>query len=92
MIYLLLESALQSELDAHLDDDERKKGNRRNGLSRKTLKTKEGTFDLSTPRDRDGEFEPQIVRKRETILAESLESKIITLYGLGMSSGIYLSI
>ena len=92
MIYLLLESALQSEMDAHLDDDERKKGNRRNGLSRKTLKTKKGTFDLSTPRDRDGEFEPQIVRKRETILAESLESKIITLYGLGMSSGIYLSI
>lgn len=80
MIYLLLESALQSEMDAHLDDDERKKGNRRNGLSRKTLKTKEGTLDLSTPRDRDGEFEPQIVRKRETILAESLESKIIALY------------
>ena len=80
-----LESALQSEMDEHLTDDERFKGNRRNGHSRKTLKTKEGTFDISTPRDRDGEFEPQIVRKRETILAESLESKIIALYGLGMS-------
>lgn len=80
-----LESSLQSEMDEHLTDEERFKGNCRNGLSRKTLKTKEGTFDISTPRDRDGEFEPQIVRKRETILAESLESKIIALYGLGMS-------
>jgi putative transposase len=59
--------------------------NRKNGHGHKKVKTKEGTFDLLTPRDRDGVFEPQIVRKRETILAESLESKVIGLYGLGMS-------
>jgi putative transposase len=80
-----LESALQSELDTHLDEFERTKGNRKNGHGHKKVKTKEGTFDLLTPRDRDGVFEPQIVRKRETILAESLESKVIGLYGLGMS-------
>jgi putative transposase len=80
-----LESALQAEIDDHLENTDRTKGNRRNGTSRKTLKTQEGSFDISTPRDRFGEFEPQIVRKRETILVENLESKIIGLYGLGMS-------
>lgn len=81
-----LESALQAEMDNHLNEGERSKGNRRNGLSHKQVKTKEGTFDIATPRDRNGEFEPQIVRKRETILLESLEPKIIALYGLGMST------
>ena len=80
-----LEAALESELDAHLDEDQRDQGNRKNGRTTKKLKTAEGTIEISTPRDRDSEFEPQIVRKRETILAESLEQKIIGLYGLGMS-------
>ena len=80
-----LESALQAEMEAHLAEMGRDNGNRRNGLTHKVLKTKEGSFELTTPRDREGDFEPQIVRKRETILAESLEDKIIALYGLGMS-------
>lgn len=80
-----LESALQAEMEAHLTETGRDNGNRRNGLTQKVLKTKEGSFELTTPRDREGDFEPQIVRKRETILAESLEDKIIALYGLGMS-------
>jgi putative transposase len=80
-----LESALQAEMEAHLTQTGRDNGNRRNGLTQKVLKTKEGSFELTTPRDREGDFEPQIVRKRETILAESLEDKIIALYGLGMS-------
>lgn len=80
-----LESALQAEMEAHLTKTARDNGNRRNGLTQKVLKTKEGSFELTTPRDREGDFEPQIVRKRETILAESLEDKIIALYGLGMS-------
>ncbi len=80
-----LESALNAEMDEHLDEDERNKGNRKNGLSTKKVKTTDGTFELSTPRDRNGDFEPQIVRKRETILAESLEKRIIGMYGLGMS-------
>lgn len=85
MLKDFLETALQAEMDDHLDDEQRLKGDRKNGYSTKELKTAEGTIDLSTPRDRSGEFDPQIVRKRETILAESLEQKIIGMYGHGMS-------
>jgi putative transposase len=80
-----LESALESELESHLDEEQRNLGNRKNGQSSKLLKTANGSFDLTTPRDRNSDFEPQIVRKRETILGESLEKKIIGMYGLGMS-------
>ena len=80
-----LESALQGEMDEHLDESERTKGNRRNGTSKKTLKTSDGSFELETPRDRESGFEPDIVKKRETILADNLEKKIIGMYGLGMS-------
>lgn len=80
-----LEAAMEAELDEHLDDEQRDNGNRRNGHGTKRLKTGDGTIELDTPRDRSSSFEPQIVRKRETILAESLEHKIIGMYGLGMS-------
>jgi putative transposase len=80
-----LESALEGEMEAHLDEVERSQGNRRNGTSKKLLKSADGSFELETPRDRGSSFEPEIVRKRETILADNLEHKIIGLYGLGMS-------
>jgi transposase-like protein len=80
-----LEELLQGEMDAHLDSEEREQGNRRNGKSRKSVKTSQGSIELETPRDRSGSFEPEVVKKRETILADSLEDKIIGLYGLGMS-------
>lgn len=80
-----LESALDAEVEEHLDEGERTRGNRRNGKNKKIVKSSEGSFELETPRDREGTFEPEIVKKRETILADNLESKIIGLYGLGMS-------
>lgn len=80
-----IEAALEAELDEHLDDEQRDNGNRKNGKTSKRLKTAEGTLDIETPRDRDASFEPQLVKKRETILAESLEQKILGLYGHGMS-------
>jgi putative transposase len=80
-----LESALEAEATEHLDLEERSNGNRRNGTNKKLLKTSDGSFELETPRDRNGTFEPEIVKKRETILADNLEDKIIGLYGLGMS-------
>lgn len=80
-----LESALESELDSHLDEGERSQGNRKNGKVSKRLKTSSGTLDLETSRDRLGSFEPELIKKRETVLADSLESKIIGLYGHGMS-------
>lgn len=80
-----LDSALEAELSSHLDEDERLSGNRRNGKTSKDIKTSSGIISIQTPRDRNATFEPEIIRKRETILAESLESKIIGMYGLGMS-------
>lgn len=80
-----LEAALEAELEDHLQEHKEEEPNRRNGHGSKLLRTSEGTMDLSTPRDRSGSFEPEIVKKRQTILADNLESKIIGLYGLGMS-------
>jgi transposase-like protein len=81
----MLNSMLEGEIDGHLNEEERDTGNRRNGKNKKLLKTSSGTIEVTTPRDRSGSFEPSIVRKRETIMAESLEDKIIGLYSLGTS-------
>lgn len=85
MLKSFLEAALEGELDAHLDVDERKEGNRKNGKTSKTLQTSDGPLEIETGRDRNATFEPELVKKRETILADTLEPKIIGLYGLGMS-------
>jgi transposase-like protein len=81
----MLNSILEGEIESHLDDEERENGNRKNGKSKKLLRTSSGTIEVTTPRDRAGSFEPEMVKKRETILAQSLEDKIIGLYGLGTS-------
>lgn len=80
-----LDSALEAELESHLDTEERLSGNRKNGKTSKEVRTSSGTISIDTPRDRSSTFEPELIRKRETILAESLEQKIIGMYGLGMS-------
>ena len=80
-----LEAALQAELDEHLEQEDPEQNNRKNGYNTKLLKTGAGSIELDTPRDRNSDFSPEIVKKRETILANSLESKIIGMYGLGMS-------
>jgi transposase-like protein len=80
-----LEAALEAEMEGHLDDFERTNGNKRNGKGVKTLKTMDGEVTIETPQDRQSSFTPQIVKKRETVLAENIAPKIIGLYGLGMS-------
>jgi transposase-like protein len=85
MLKGFIEKALESEMESHLDQTERQKGNKRNGKGKKTIKSSAGSFTIETPQDRLSTFEPELVRKRQTILAESLEDKIIGLYGLGMS-------
>jgi putative transposase len=80
-----LEAALEAEMDLHLDGEERRKGNRRNGRVSKQVRTSEGLIEVESSRDRSGRFEPQIVKKRETVLAENLEPRILSMYGLGMS-------
>ncbi|MGP9417351.1 IS256 family transposase, partial [Halomonas sp. AOP7-E1-9] len=59
--------------------------NRKNGGSPKTMKSPAGRFELTTPRDRNGTFEPQIVKKHQTQLTDELERKVIALYALGNS-------
>ncbi|MDB5252819.1 MAG: transposase, partial [Flaviaesturariibacter sp.] len=88
LLQQLLEAALEGELAGHLKEEQpylEEESNRRNGHSRKQLRTSGGTIELATPRDRLGSFEPELVKKRQTILADSLEDKILGMYGLGMS-------
>ena len=85
LLQSFLEKALEAEMEAHLDEDERNQGNKRNGKGKKTVKSSSGELTISTPQDRQSSFEPEIIKKRETILAENLEDKIIGLYSLGMS-------
>ena len=83
LIKQLTEAALQAEQEQHLENDSGK--NRKNGYSTKTIKSAAGSFELNTPRDRDGSFEPQLIKKHQTHLTEDLERKIIALFALGNS-------
>jgi len=79
-----IEKALESEMEAHLSLSNPSAKNKRNGKGKKTIKSGLGTFEVQTPTDRNSSFEPEIIKKRQTILAENLSEKIIGLYGLGM--------
>lgn len=83
LIKQLTEAALEGEIDSHLAQE--LSVNRRNGKSKKTIKSLNGNFELSTPRDRRGTFSPQLVKKHQTTISNEIEGKIIALYGLGMS-------
>jgi len=83
LIKNLTEAALEGELDSHLGQEIT--ANRRNGKSQKTIKSLNGNFELRTPRDRDGTFAPQLVKKHQTSLNDEIEQKIIAMYGVGLS-------
>ena len=83
LIKNLTEAALEGELDSHLGQEVT--ANRRNGKSQKTIKSLNGNFELRTPRDRDGTFTPQLVKKHQTSLNDEIEQKIIAMYGVGLS-------
>lgn len=86
LIKQILEAALEGEMESHLQEcEEQNQPNRRNGKLKKSLKTTSGSFELETPRDRESSFEPEIVKKRQTVLNESLDNRVLALYGLGMS-------
>jgi putative transposase len=82
-----LEEALEAEMAEHLSDPANgsEAGNKRNGRGSKTVKGTSGEFTIQTPQDRHSNFEPEIIKKRQRVLADNLEEKIIGLYGLGMS-------
>ncbi len=83
LIKQLTEAALKAELDNHLKTsvDE---PNRKNGTTSKTIKSGSGSFELDTPRDRAGTFEPQLVKKNQTRLTPEMDRKILSMFGLGM--------
>ena len=89
----VLENILEVEMGEHLDRDkydrqtdiDQDDRNYRNGYSKKTLRSSFGDVDLDVPRDRKAEFEPQIIKKYETVCNE-LDKKIISLYAKGMST------
>ncbi len=83
LIKNLAEAALEAELGSHLGQEV--SANRRNGKSKKTIKSLDGNFELETPRDRNSTFSPKLVKKHQTTLSDEIEQKIIALYGLGMS-------
>lgn len=85
----LVERALEGELTHHLGYEKNDpvgygSGNSRNGKSRKTLKSEQGEVEIAIPRDRQGNFEPQLVRKHQTRW-DGLDEKIIALYARGMT-------
>ena len=91
MVGEMLENGLDGELDDELGytkyDYRNKEGNNsRNGYSKKTLKTSFGETEIKVPRDRDGEFEPQLVKKNQTTLTGDIEEKIISMYAKGMTT------
>jgi putative transposase len=85
----LIERALQGELTHHLGYEKHSaegygSGNSRNGTSRKTLKGKKGQIEVEVPRDRTGEFEPQLIKKNQRRF-DGFNEKIISLYARGMT-------
>ncbi len=81
----LEKKALEAEMDGQLSDSERSNGNKRNGKGTKTIKSGISSFEIQTPSDRHSNFEPELIKKRQTILADNLSDKIIGLYGLELS-------
>ncbi|WP_281649223.1 IS256 family transposase, partial [Parendozoicomonas sp. Alg238-R29] len=83
-----VETALNAELDDHLGYEKNSHsptGNKRNGSTSKKLKTEDGQFSIESPRDRDGTFDPQFVKKRQTRFT-TMDDKILSLYAKGMTT------
>lgn len=90
----LLGDTLQGMLEAELEDDlgyskydykNKETDNRRNGFSKKTATSSMGGISLDIPRDRDGEFEPQVVKKHQTDIS-SIEDQVLSMYAKGMTT------
>ena len=83
LIKKLTEATLEAEQDSHLAQDV--VPNRKNGNTRKTVKSTVGPFVLKTPRDRAGNFELQLIKKYQAFVNDEIEAKILSMYGLAMS-------
>ncbi len=85
---ITVEVALNAEFDEHLGYEKNQKSNAdnyRNGNTSKILKNEDGQFELVTPRDRNGTFEPELVKKNQTRFT-SMDDKVLSLYVRGMTT------
>ena len=85
----IFESLLHGELNSHLGYEnnskiEKNNTNRRNGYSKKSLKTSNGEVDINVPRDRESSFEPKIIPKHKKDVS-SIENKVLSMYAKGLS-------
>lgn len=90
MVGTFLENSLEAELDEELgyskyDYRNKETENSRNGHSSKRLSTSNGELAIKVPRDREGEFEPHLVKKHQNSLTNDIEEKILSLYAKGMT-------
>lgn len=87
MLQHMINRSLEAEMQTHVGHarHDRSGGNARNGKSRKTVRSTLGDLHIQTPRDREGSFEPQLVKKRQVRLA-GMEEKILALYARGMTT------
>ena len=85
---ITIEAALNAELDDHLGYDKNEvtgSDNSRNGYTSKTIQTEDGQFEIDTPRDRKGDFEPKLVKKNQRRMP-SVEDKVMHFYTRGLST------
>ena len=91
MMSVILEGALDEELEQELgyskyDYRNKETNNSRNGHSQKTMHTSYGDMQIDVPRDRKGEFDPQIIKKYQNTITQDMEEKIISMYAKGMTT------
>ena len=91
MMSIILEGTLDAEMDEELgyskyDYKNKDTDNSRNGYSKKTMHTSYGDMDIEVPRDRKGEFEPQVIKKYQNTVTQDMEEKIISMYAKGMTT------
>ena len=92
MMSVLLEGALDEEMDEELgyskyDYRNKETDNSRNGHSHKTMHTSYGDMDVAIPRDRNGDYEPQLIKKYQNTVTQDMEEKILSMYAKGMTTG-----
>jgi len=90
LMKVAVEAALGAEMEAHLgyglnERSDSRRSNHRNGSSKKRLISDHGEIEITTPRDRDGSFDPKIIGKRQSRLTQ-FDDQILTLYTKGMST------
>lgn len=85
MMSIILEGTLDAEMNEELvysryDYKNKETDNSRNGYSKKTMHTSYGDMEIDVPRDRKGEFEPQVIKKYQNTITQDMEEKIISMY------------